>query len=488
MNDSCRSRPIALPELPLLVADVPQGLRQALSQEGVPWCDYVPGSRAGRFVLFDATRLSPRLFEGQTPIDVGPLRRGGGGDPFDALTDRRAARYAWRVGPLTVEETVARVDRAAVRQRFLSELRRMLEAAGGIWLRVSAFPHPYQTAFNFRVDHDEYDADDFNATLAIVERHADCVSHYVCAATHAPHRGALARLRDVHVGSHGYWHHTYRDAAANLANVRRGIDALAAAGLSPDGFAAPLGRFNQGLLEALEALSISHSSEFGLAYDDLPFFPAGSSVLQVPIHPICLGLCLDAARRRLPAEAAGEVASRAALAHFERMAREKHAAREPIFFYGHPAGRVGKFPHVLRELFAVVDGLDGVWRVTLSEFARWWAARDKVQVQAIRRDGQIEVTAATCPDGYLPTVEYWLGERAASQPLTAGRAIFACDAPLQEPRRIERRSYPERFTGRLGWRDRVRTFLDWEYATPLDEIDVRTWCGWTKRTLREVKA
>ncbi|HEX5443530.1 MAG TPA: hypothetical protein VFW87_06865, partial [Pirellulales bacterium] len=49
-------QPIRLPELPLLVADVPQALRVALSQEGVPCQDYVPGSRAGRFVLYDSTR------------------------------------------------------------------------------------------------------------------------------------------------------------------------------------------------------------------------------------------------------------------------------------------------------------------------------------------------------------------------------------------------------------------------------------------------
>lgn len=478
----------ALAELPLLVADVPQALRQALSQEGVPWCDYVPGSRAGRFVLYDSTSLPPRLGEGQTAIDVGLLCRGKPDNPFQTLADEGAARFAWRIGPLMVEETVARVDRAAVRQRLLSGLRAMLEAAGGLWLRVSPFPHPYQTAFNFRVDHDDYDDGDFDATLSAVERHTDCVSHYVCASSHERHGRALARLRGMHVGSHGYWHHTYRDPAANLSNVRRGIDALLAAGVTPEGFAAPLGRFNRGLLAALESLSVSHSSEFGLAYDDLPFFPAGSSVLQVPIHPICLGLLLDAARHVYLADEAGPRAAAMALGHFQRMALEKHQAHEPIFFYGHPAGRLGKFPGLLRELFEFVGALEHVWRTTLAEFARWWAVRDKLEIQAVRREGRVEVSATRCPAGYLPAVEYWIGDRVATLPLTGGGAIFPIDAPAGRPRQTGRRSGPARFACRSDWRDCARRYLDWERATPLDEIETRTWRGWAKRTLREIKA
>ncbi len=481
-------QPIRLPDLPLLVADVPQALRVALSQEGVPCQDYVPGSRAGRFVLYDSTRLRPRLGEGQRSFDVDELRRIVGGNVWQELADERAGRFAWQIGPLAVEEVVARADRAALRWQLMSKLRAMVEAAGGLWMSIAAFPHPYQTAFNFRIDHDEYDAGDFAATLAIAERHADCVSHYVCASTHVRHSQVLQRLRGMHVGSHGFWHHTYRDASANLTNVSRGIDALAAAGIVPQGFAAPLGRFNRGLLAALESLCVSHSSEFGLAFDDLPFFPAGSSVLQIPIHPVCLGLCLDAAGSRFPAEKAGAVAAETALRHFLRMARDKHQAREPVFFYGHPAARLGRFPHLLRELFDFVGTLDGVWRVTLAEFAKWWTARAKISVQAFRRNGQIEVVAERCPVHYSPAVDYWRGDRAATLPLMNGRAVFACDAPLGEPRRPLRDAYPRRVARRWGWRDRLCRYLDWEYATPLEEIATHHWRGRTKRLLREVKA
>ena len=59
-------------------------------------------------------------------------------------------------------------------------------------------------------------------------------------------REAWPRLRGLDVGSHGYWHHTYRTEEENFRNIRRGIEILRAAGIEPRGFAAPHGRFNAG--------------------------------------------------------------------------------------------------------------------------------------------------------------------------------------------------------------------------------------------------
>src|SRR5215469_7872379 len=178
-----------LPDLPLLLADVPPSLRSALEQEGVPLAE-AHGGREGRFVLFDSRGGFPSLDRDQVGIDVDHLRCGRTHDPFRALADERAACFEWQVGPLSVRETVARVDRAAVRKRLLSDLRTLVESAGGVWLRVSPYPHPYRTAFNFRLDHDQYNAHDFDASLAAIDGYEHAISHYVCAATHARHAEA----------------------------------------------------------------------------------------------------------------------------------------------------------------------------------------------------------------------------------------------------------------------------------------------------------
>jgi hypothetical protein len=271
-----------LPDLPLLLSDVPSSLRCALEQESVPVADLQAGEN-GRLVLFDSRRGRPVLSRDQIGIDVDRLRRARADDPFTALADERAACFEWQIArsglsrpsnrdsdeyrdglaarrTLSVRETVARVDRAAVRRQLLADLRTLVEAAGGLWLRLSAYPYPYRTAFNFRFDHDQYDAHDFHAALDAIKGHEHAVSHYVCAATHARYPNALARLKDFHVGSHGWWHHTYREQSDNLVNIRRGIYSLRACSLDPVGFVAPHGRFYRGLLTALEELGVTHSS------------------------------------------------------------------------------------------------------------------------------------------------------------------------------------------------------------------------------------
>lgn len=284
-----------LPLLPLLLADVPV-VPCALGQEGIPVEHFEPQSLSGRFVLFDSSRAAcPELTSDQVAIDVHALRGSSAEDPFALLDDEQSRRVRWWVGHLAVSEEVSRVDKRAARQQLLAGVRTLVEMAGGIWLRATAFPYPYRSAFNFRLDYDEYQAEDFATVLDIVAPHEECFSHFVCAASFENEPQALARLRGMDVGSHGYWHHTYDDLLENRRNVTRGVAVLRAHGIEPSGFVAPHGRFNRGLLAVLQELGVGHSSEFGLAYDELPFFPVDSNVLQVPVHPICLGICLEAA-------------------------------------------------------------------------------------------------------------------------------------------------------------------------------------------------
>ncbi|HEV3023621.1 MAG TPA: hypothetical protein VGX76_14200, partial [Pirellulales bacterium] len=367
-----------------------------------------------------------------------------------------------------------------------------------------AYPFPYRSVFNFRIDHDNYVEHDFAATLDAIEGHEAAISHYVCASGFVGRRDVLSRLKGQHVGSHGFWHHTFRDAAENLRNVHRGIEALRNEGIEPVGFAAPHGRFNRGLLAALSQLGVSHGSEFGLAYDDLPFFMG--NVLQIPIHPICLGICLEAAGQRSAGIEAAEpdggtlrslppramvnpaAAAEIALAHFQRVACEAHRAGDPIFFYGHPTGRLGRFPHVLSGILDVARQLDGVWRTTLAAWEAWWRARADLNLSVVRDDARWIVRANGRPKSHTATVELWQGETVASLPLASDMTTFT-PAALAFERRGAGSDLPSpQPVARNGWREGLREYLDWERVTPIDEIQVRTWRHLAKRTLRRIRA
>lgn len=478
-----------LPLLPLALSQVPDPLASALAQEGIATCDYVPGQAATRFVLFDSRVAAPPELRGrQVPIDVHELRRAFDRDPFALLSDERTERAWWRIGPWPVGEEVAAVDRRIVRERLMAALQLRVEAAGGVWLRLAPFPHPYRSAFNLRLDHDDYVPVDFEALLSAVAGHESACSHYVCASGFASRPRALARLRGQHVGSHGYHHHTYPLAADNERNLRRGIDFLRGAGHEPVGFVAPMGRFYRGLLAALRSLGVSHSSEFGLAYDDWPFLVGASSVLQIPVHPICLGICLEAATKACGHEP--RVLAHAAEAlteHFCQLVATRHAAGEPAFLYGHPDGRLGRYPDVLRRLFATVDHTPGMWQTTLATFESWWRERLSVRWSVTRSESRLTIEVDRPTARFPLAVEIACGNRWARLPLDKSRVelvptrlTYERRAPRVEPERI-RHSEP------TPWRARVLRSLDWETETPLGELSARNWRGWLKRELRRLR-
>ena len=194
--------PNQLPLLPLILDDVPPGLIRALAQEGVPFQHRVAGRSGqnmakGRFLLFDSRRGQHAVAAaGQRLIDVDQLRRPtfantpgsssklSGFDPFEALVDEKSARHQWQIAGINVSEEISRFDKREIRRELMARLRQLIEEHGGIWLRVAAFPFPYRSAFNFRIDYDHFDPLDFNATLDAIHGHEDATTHFVNAATH----------------------------------------------------------------------------------------------------------------------------------------------------------------------------------------------------------------------------------------------------------------------------------------------------------------
>ncbi|NQT38707.1 MAG: polysaccharide deacetylase family protein [Planctomycetes bacterium] len=475
-----------LPLLPLVLDNVPWGLRQALAQEGIPVCQHHAGTPEGRFLLFDSRSGFPRpAAADQVPIDVDSLRGVTSGDALAALVDEQSRRYCWEIGTLRVCERIAQVDRRAVRRLVLQRLRQTIERRGGVWLRISPFPFPYRSAWNFRIDHDRYEPEDFDRLLAVLEGHESATTHFVNAAAFRGQTDALGRLAGLDVGSHGYWHHTYRSTEENLHNIRRGIESLTGAGLRPSGFAAPHGSYHRPLAAAMKSLGIAYSSEFGLAYDDLPLLPEPGGVLQVPVHPVSLGLFLEAAKRQSgDSPEAYDAAVSTAIDYYGRVIRDRHRAGEPVFLYGHPTGRLGRYPRLLQSVFESAGSLSTMWRTTLGEFVRWWRYRGTIRLRVSRRDDRF-VMAADVPSGpFRVAVEYFRQQHVALLPLQAGTTTFSPTALAYRNSQAHRVVQPVRIDRPEGLRGRIRRIIDWEKETPVEEIETGNWRNWIKRTLR----
>jgi hypothetical protein len=481
--------PATLPPLPLLLWKTPPGLEQVLAQEGVAYHrvrDLHPWAfRGGRFVLYDGRRVpaatvARMLRPDHVALDIDALRREGRVDPFAALVETRGAWATWRVGAWSLRERVARQPRAGIRRGVIQRLRGAVARSGGLWARLAPFPFPYRSAFNLRADLDESLAEDYFRFARARRPLADCCTHFV--STHA-YRDQPAVLRDLlacDTQSHGHYHVVYREARANLRNLRQAQRILKDAGFDVVGFAAPHGRWNAGLDAVLERLGYQYSSDFQLGYDDLPFFPwrdgRFSRVLQVPIHPICEGLFFEAG-----AEDGGAVAD-----HLVSVVRAKIEAGEPAFVYGHPERRLGRFPAIVTALAAAVAADVFLWRVTLTEFARWWRWRHEQRWSVVAKsDGRFEVQFEEWRPEFPLGLEIVRGQHVATVPVTGPRMIVCLEDLAYELRGdMAQLPVPARSPRRASLKAVVREALDWETVTPLEDLPGDTVSARLKRGLR----
>jgi hypothetical protein len=481
--------PSNLPPLPLLLWEPPPGLELILRQEGIAAArvrDSHPlAFRGGRFVLYDGRKVSAAtvratLSPDHVPLDIDLLRQEEGSDPFQALIDTREAPVTWRIGRWSLTERVGRVPKAQLRRRLVDRLRRSITDSGGLWVRLAPFPFPYRSAFNFRADLDEPIPEDYARFARARRPLADCCTHFVSTQAYGDEPAVLEDLLRHDTQSHGHYHVVYRDLESNRRNLERAHERLVEAGIRPVGFAAPHGRWNAGLDGVLAELGYLYSSDFQLGYDDFPFFPwvanRFSNVLQIPIHPICEGLFLEAGAR------SGQVIAE----YLASVVRARIDAGEPAFVYGHPERRLARFPEVLAALDEATAGEGLLWRVTLTEFAEWWHWRDGQRWSLIARaDGRFEVQFEEWRPEFPLALEVVRGQHVSSLPIRGPRTTLRLEDLAYERRDVRPHvAAPQPAPRASSLRAAVRKALDWETVTPLAELPARTLSARVKKGLR----
>jgi hypothetical protein len=479
-----------LASYPLLLWKTPPGLELILGQEGVAFevvRDAHPLSfRSARHVLFDSRAVSAASLRNLlTPehviIDIDKLRQGELEDPFESLIDHRSARASFAAGPRRVTERVARRPKAWIRRTLIAKLEELLAAAGAVWIRLAPFPYPYRSAFNFRVDLDESVPDDYHRFATARAPLADCCTHFVSTHAYADHADVLDDLRNFDTQSHGHFHHVYRETESNRKNIQRAHRILRGHGFLPHGFAAPHGRWRPSLDGPLEELGYRYSSDFQLGYDDLPYFPwrgdRFSSVLQIPIYPVCEGLFIEAGID--DGELIGEHLAEATIARL--------AAGQLAIAYGHPERRLGRMPEVLEILSKAVSSQPLVWRTTMTELARWWQWRANRHWLAIPRDeNRLEIQFDSWDTQFAAAIEIHRGRFKCSLPVTGPRMSISLVGLVYE--RMEPMAdslMPPVIDDRPpGWKNAFKTAIDWEVVTPVGEIPPTSLGNHVKRGLR----
>jgi hypothetical protein len=479
-----------LASLPLLLWKVPPGLALVLGQEGVPFetvkSAHPLSFRGGRFVLFDsqnapASSIRQLLDPAHVLIDVDQFRSGEVPDPFAALIDHRARRASWSFGGFTVSERVSRYPKGLIRRRLISRLRDAVITAGGTWVRISPFPYPYQSAFSFRADLDESVPDDYHRFAAARGGLGPCSTHFVSTYAYTHEKSVLNDLRRHDTQSHGHFHHVYREPQSNRVNLERAHKILCSSGIEPVGFAGPHGRWRASVDEQLEDLGYLYSSDFQIGYDDFPFYPwrgdRFSRVLQIPVHPVCEGLFLDA----------GAAGPEVIADYFRQVVSSRLDAGELAVIYGHPERRLGRMPEIMTAIAEAVDGRPLVWRASFSELARWWRWRaERKWILMPRDDDRLDIQFDEWNSEYAFALDIQRGPFQCSVPVTASRMSIGLSGLAFERRDALGPGLDQAVSGPrvLSLKRAVQAVIDWETVTPLDDIPRSSIPNRVKRGIR----
>lgn len=339
---------------------------------------------------------------------------------------RPAVRQFYARTPRLPYEVVSLVDRGGVRRIVASVIRHLLRARGLPYVRLSMMPGKASTAFGFRVDTDGSSFEQLSETASILREAGIKATWFVQTKGLAEKLPRLVSdlLGTQDVQFHCHVHRVYHQPVPDSRNVRLGLEALGRVGTVPVGCAAPYGEWSPAFGRVLADAGMEYSSEFACGYDDVPWFPRIASeripVLQVPVHPICLG--------RLVWAHADEEQMESYL--LERI-RTQSTRSEPCLLYDHPNTIVRYGELMRRVLTAGIASCET--RLTMTEYARFWIRRSTASYQVFVRDDTLEVKVSS-GEGVANLVVEKDGRQALVPLASATLSLPGLDwRPIQKP-------------------------------------------------------
>ncbi len=306
--------------------------------------------------------------------------------PFDpaalVLDQRTAVKSFYSPESRLPFETVSRVSKGEIRALVLRCLEILHHRRGLPFVHLWNFPNGARSLFCLRIDTDNGTDEQLRDLSLIIHRNGISATWFIDTKNHAKSLNAFAEMYGQELGVHCFNHQTFPDYESNVQNIRKAQTLLRNSGFHIQGFASPFGKWNNELGRAIVDCGFEYSSEFSYNYDDLPSSPQlknQEGVLQVPIHPICIGSLKRQGYK-----------SEQMIRYFASIVERKIAVSEPIIFYHHP-----------RDLH--LDALEWLFQEmrykkvpvkTMSEFAWWWKMRIASIPELQYANGKVRLNSA----------------------------------------------------------------------------------------------
>ncbi len=310
--------------------------------------------------------------------------------PFDInalFLDIRSGRKNFYAAKTRLPSEVTSTVSKGTLRSFITEILQHLYGHRGIpFVHKWYYPGGEQSIFTFRVDSDQGTLKDIDDLHELCARYSIKTMWFVDTKSHEHWLSRFKNLGQQEAGIHCYEHLSYSTDELNFQNFSRAQSLLSSNGITARGAAAPYGTWNQSVASVFEQLGMQFSSEFSLDYDDLPFFPflteRFSPVLQMPIHPICVGSMLRSG-----------YSSAEMKQYFRQLIDNKLLLREPLCLYHHPTHH---HLEIFEYIFHYVQSKH-VENISYTEYADWWKARNASdwKFEYHRKENSVTATSST---------------------------------------------------------------------------------------------
>jgi folate-dependent phosphoribosylglycinamide formyltransferase PurN len=295
----------------------------------------------------------------------------------------------------------------------------------------------YPSTFSLRIDADEFDKNTFESYLGLFKEYKAATTIFVNANSFSNAKDEIIKCRElgVDIQSHGFYHHIYNDYQSNFYNICKAREFFKGLDIDTKGFVAPMGRWNKGLMLALENAGYKYSSDFSYDYLGLPSYPdlgsRFSSILEIPVFPVACELFFQKGLYEL----------KAVVDYFKNAIDEMDACAIPVMIYAHTSS-FKDTPVLLKELAEYAINKKGLRPIQMTRFYEEWKSREILRLSGARRVIK------------LPRVEF-LGKSAG---IKTGRRL----------------------------KDAVKRYFDFERITPLEELRCSLPKRAAKRFLRKL--
>ena len=314
--------------------------------------------------------------------------------PFDAgelVMDRRSGyKNFYSTGASLPFELVSLISKGSIRQLVSSSLECLHHRRGLPYCHLWYFPDGVPNVFILRVDTDFASEEKVHTLYSVSEDNNVKLTWFVHTQSHERWLADFAKMPGHEIGVHCYKHAVLESYGPTRIDIIKALGLLHDAGVKPVGFAAPYGQLTNAVRRVTEEVGFLYSSEFSYDYDNFPSFPVFNgeegNVLQIPVHPICIGSFRGTTS-----------SSEDITAYFDRVISWKRATHEPLFFYYHPGD--GHHP-VLTKLMQRCKG-SGTANMVMKDFAQWWKARQAASYSAEFNENNLSCVGSVPSSVYL---------------------------------------------------------------------------------------